>query len=197
MALSGVNEKDRAKPSSLKLTDVNECFGSDLGFFVPLPDVCLKDLPTLTNPEDSLCMSREATSPVRGMVSSPRFNSPVNLPMNSELLLEQRRHVLVDVTLLTGNKKRPHHDEPPSSNNSQCFTPLSSVGKDDCTQRAKKHRRSASTSTIGSTEFLQSFEFASTGGLMANEELLPPESSFSQDSSSFAVDFDDKLSTML
>lgn len=121
-----------------------------------LSTMVLNDPPTIAYPDASRYMTRESPSPEILMThaSSPRYNSPVNLPMNCEFPAAHahRRRVLVDVTLLTSNaRKHDRQDSPIHSNISTC-SDFPEPFIDDCSERpAKRHCRSSSTSTIGST----------------------------------------------
>lgn len=92
---------------------------------------CLKDPSTFQDNAISGFMTRDAP---------PSTNSPANLPMTVEFPTNHPGHILLDTTFVAGNK-RPFLEKLSSFN-------------DEATEGAKRHRRSDSSSTIGSTEAL-------------------------------------------
>lgn len=115
-------------------------------------DMTLKDLPTIDDPATFHYLDNEPP-PSRipmdiAYVSPPRFNSPVNLPLRSTgEFPDPPRQVLVDTTFVTGNK-RPRPEDSAKDGKIHPFA------DDEGTERAKRHRRSTSTSTLGSTDAL-------------------------------------------
>lgn len=171
------NKTDTSNNRTMKSTSIGDCpslgaaFGTfqrrSLAYNLPLSN----DPLAIDSMDVSRLMARKTPSPELDMnVSSPRFNSPVNLPRNDEFSASQRR-VLVDVTLLTGNKHY-RNDDSSHSNKTSCSMLLESPVDDSSERPAKRHCRNDSTSTIGSMDAALCCDFAMENST-TNSLLLP------------------------